>query len=368
MRKIERKTKKVIVIIVVVILCVALAFGVIMIYGKYQISKIPELTFMEALEYTTKDNADAVITVGIIKDGEGSYMVYGENGKELSAEPYIYEIGSLTKTFTAALINKAITEGKINIDDTIDCYLPLPNDNQYPTIKELLTHTSGYKEYYFESPMISNFFKGRNDFYGITKEMVFQKASDLSMDKESYNFTYSNFGYAVLGLVLEKVYDANYTTLVNDFLQNNLQLTNTKISDKSGDLGNYWDWEGNDAYLSAGAITSNISDMLSYAQMQLESNSYFSECHKSLKTIHASTENYKTMGIHMDEIGMSWIIDNENNIIWHNGGTGNYNTYIGFNLETKTAVVVLSNLAPNYRIPATVLGVKLLLELNNLRR
>lgn len=363
MNKIKKKTKKVIIIIVTVIFCIALVIGGIMIYSKYQISKIPELTFTEALEYTTKNNTNAIITIGMIKDEQISYKVYGENGKELSAELHTYEIGSLTKTFTAALINKAITEEKINLDDTIENYLPLPNDNKYPTIKELLTHTSGYKGYYFETPMISNFFMGRNDFYGITKEMVLHKASDLSMDKESYGFTYSNYGYAVLGLVLEVVYNTDYTTLVNNFMQNELGLTDTKICDKSGDFGNYWDWKADDAYLSAGAITSNISDMLSYAQMQLESNLYFSECHKRLKTINASTKDYKTMGINMDEIGMSWIIDNENGIIWHNGGTGDYNSYIGFNLETGTAVVVLSNLAPNYRIPATVLGVKLLTEL-----
>lgn len=359
----KRRTTKKLIVIMTVILCVALAAGGIAVYGKYQIRKIPELTFMEALEYTTGDKTDAVITVGIIKDGELSYKVYGENGKELLPKLHTYEIGSITKTFTAALINKALKEKKINIDDTIDCYLPLVSGNEYPTIKELLTHTSGYKGYYFESPMISNFYKNRNDFYGISKEMAVHKASSLSMDKESCNFTYSNFGYAVLGLVLEAVYNTDYTTLVNDFMQNELELTNTRISDKNGDLGNYWDWEENDAYLSAGAITSNISDMLSYAKMQLESNPYFSECHKSLKTINASTKEYKTMDINLDEIGMSWIIDNKNNIIWHNGGTGDYNSYIGFNLETGTAVVVLSNLAPNYRIPATVLGVKLLKDL-----
>ena len=62
---------------------------------------------------------------------------------------------------------------------------------------------------------------------------------------------------------------------------------------------------------------------------------------------------------------MSWIIDSKNNIIWHNGGPGNYNSYLGSNPETGTAVVVVSNLAPNYRVPATALGVKLLLELDN---
>lgn len=315
MSRIKWRTKKIIILIVVVILGVALVIGGIMIYGKYQISKIPQLTFTEALKYTTKHNTEAVISIGIIKNGQSSYKVYGEDGKELTAELHTYEIGSLTKTFTAALINKAITEEKINIDDTIDNYLSLPDGNEYPTIKELLTHTSGYRGYYFESPMIFNFFKGRNDFYGITKEMVLHKASGLSMDKESYSFTYSNYGYAVLGLVLKVVYDTDYTTLVNDFVQNELRMTDTKISDKTGDLGNYWDWKTNDAYLSAGAVTSNISDMLSYAQMQIEGNPYFSKCHKSLKTINASTKDYKTMGINMDEIGMSWIIDNESGII-----------------------------------------------------
>lgn len=377
MDKLKQKRKTRFLILVVIISCAVLAVVGIMCYGKYRMGKIPELTFTEALSYTTKDNPDACITVGIVRDGQLSYKVYGENGKELPAQLYTYEIGSLTKTFTAALVNKAISEGKIKMDDTIDQYLALPDGKEYPTIQELLTHTSGYKGYYFESPMISNFFQGRNDFYGITKEMVLDRAGSLDMEGEDYDFAYSNYGYAVLGLVLEAVYDTDYTTLVNDFVQNDLEPTGTGILDKSGDLeptgtgildqngdlGNYWDWKTKDAYLSAGALTSDISDMLSYARMQLEDNPYFNECHKSLATINASTEAYKTMGIHMDEIGMAWIIDRENGIIWHNGGTGNYNCYLGFHPETQRAVVVLSNLAPNERIPATVLGIKLLTEL-----
>lgn len=185
----KKRTKIIIVIFAAAIVCAVLVVGGIMIYGKYQISKIPGLTF------------------------------------------------------TAALVNKAIAEGKLRIDDTIDNLLPLPEAGEYPTIKELLTHTSGYKGYYFQSSMISNFLKGRNDFYGITKEMV-----------------------------LEAVYHTDYAALVNGFAQNELELTETGISGKSGDLGNYWDWKANDAYLPAGAITSNITDMLSYAQIQLEGN------------------------------------------------------------------------------------------------
>ena len=104
--------------------------------------------------------------------------------------------------------------------------------------------------------------------------------------------------------------------------------------------------------------------MLAYAQMHLHKDSPFAVCHESLKTINAFIESYRMMGIHMDEIGMAWIIDRENGFIWHNGGTGHYNSYLGFCPETGTAVVVLYNLPPNDRIPATVLGIKQLQELN----
>ena len=357
--------KKVKVIVLIVAICILLFITGVIIYGNAQMRKLTNLTFSEALEYTTKNNSNAVITVGIIKNGTASYKVYGENRKELPLELHTYEIGSLTKTFTAALINKAIGEGKISIKDTIDCYLTLPTGEYYPTIEELLTHTSGYKGYYFESPMVGNFFKGRNDFYGITKDEVLNKIVSLEMKKDCYDFNYSNFGYAVLGLVLENVYDTDYTTLLNEFVQNELGLSATQISGQSGDLGNYWDWKPGDAYIAAGAITSNIEDMLQYAQIQLEDNSYFSGCHDTLKSINASTDRYKSMGIFMDEIGMAWIIDNENGIVWHNGGTGDYNCYLGFKPESGEAVIILANLSPNYRIPATVLGTKLLSEMQD---
>lgn len=51
--------------------------------------------------------------------------------------------------------------------------------------------------------------------------------------------------------------------------------------------------------------------------MQLDGDNYFLNCYKS--TINALSLDYKTMGINIDEIGMAWIIDTENNIVWHNG-------------------------------------------------
>ena len=362
--KYRKRRKAIIVAAVCVVLAVFVLLGLQQ-YGKHLMDRIPELSFQEALEYTTKDNETAIITVGIIKDGQASYTVYGADGQELPAGLHTYEIGSLTKTFTALMISKAVQENKINIDDTIDQYLPLPAGNTYPSIKELITHTSGYKSYYFESPMIVNFLKSRNDFFGITKDMVFEKVSSLNMTVEEYGFSYSNFGYAVLGLILEEVYGQSYTELMNQYIRDDLGLTGTIVSDGSGDLNGYWDWQEDDAYLSAGALTSNIEDMLSYAQMQLEGKAYFGQTHETLAEINASPAEQQKIDVYMDTIAMAWIIDEHNGFFWHNGGTDNYNCYLGFDPDTATAVVVLSNLSPDDRIPGTVLGIKLLQSLNN---
>lgn len=359
-----KKRKKVLLIISIILIGICLTIAGLMIYQNHQLSKVPKLTFEEALQYTTKDKKDVLITVGMIADGKTTIKVYGENAKQLPEEVHDYEIGSLTKTLTASLIHQAIQEDKLHLDDTIDQYLALPSTNHhYPTIKQLLTHTAGYKEFYFESPMISNFLSGKNDFYRITKEMVLARLSKTALKNKEYSFRYSNFGYAVLGLIIEEVYQKPYRTIMNQYLQDDLQLKHSRISGGSKDLEHAWDWQEQDAYLSAGAIISDISDMLAYAGMQLEKTGKFQQAHESLQIINASKKAYSDMGIHMDEIGMSWIIDNENNFIWHNGGTGHYNSYLGFNPDNQTAVVILSNLAPNDRLPATVLGIKLLQSL-----
>ena len=62
----------------------------LMIYGKSQMAKVPGLTFLEALKYTTRGKKDAVISVGLIKDGEMSWTVYGENGEELPEQLHTY--------------------------------------------------------------------------------------------------------------------------------------------------------------------------------------------------------------------------------------------------------------------------------------
>ncbi len=136
-----------VIIIVSVLVCLALVFGGFMLFMKQQMSKLPALSFKETLEYTTSGKNEAVISVGVIKDGVATYKVCGENGKELVDELHSYEIGFLTKNITAALVNKAIGEGKLSLSSTIDTYLDLPERNSYPTIEKLRKRINGILDY-----------------------------------------------------------------------------------------------------------------------------------------------------------------------------------------------------------------------------
>ena len=114
------------------------------------IDDISEMSSVEMIEYTAKGVKNAVVTVGIIQNGQMSYKIYGENGKETSQKEHVYEIGSITKTFTTSLFSKAIRENKVDLDNSISVFLNLPSKNYYPSIKRIITHTSGYKSSYYE--------------------------------------------------------------------------------------------------------------------------------------------------------------------------------------------------------------------------
>ena len=297
--------------------------------------------------------------------------MYEKDGILLPLEEHIqnvYEIGSLTKTFTALLIAKAESDGKLSLDDRIDRFLDMPSPadgRAYPKIRNILSHTSGYKPYYLEKGMAQNHLLGRNDFYGITKKQILERASKITFEKESdFPFEYSNFGYAVLGLVLESACQKSYTELVNDFAQNELGLAHTRIADGTGNLFGYWDWRAEDGYIPAGALYSTIGDMILYAQLLLEGEGIFSSCREMFFEIGPSKEKSRNekLGIHADRIGRAWICDEADGFFWHNGGTGRFNCYLAFSPADKKAVVVLSDTAPSFRIPATLIGTKMMGE------
>ena len=321
-----------------------------------QKNTIESMTATEYLRQILKNDSRTVITVGRIKDGKSSWAVYGRDGVELSPELRPYAIASITKTITSALISRAILEHKISLDDRIDKYLDLPA-RYYPTVLELLTHTAGYKSLYNPIETLINILS-KPPKLRISRENVLERLGKIHVPENEKPWRYSNFGYAVLGMILEKIYGKTYTELVDEFMLEQ-GMVNSHISKSPDDPVHNVDWRADDANIAAGGVVSNIEDMLIYAKHQLNEDEPYATTHGVLKEIAATKSDL----IRMDAMGMAWIIDKKRNILWHSGGLPTYCSYMGFHKDTNTALVVLTNLGLLKGNRASILGVKILEEL-----
>ena len=348
--------------------CLRRFFGLSLSVGIFLLSSCPTsaeissgMSSQEIIEHTTNGVKNACITVGIVQNGQMSFEVYGEDGKILPKKEHVYVIASNSKSFTAAMFCKAISEGKANLDDSIDRFLDLPTKNYYPTIKRLLTHTSGYEREYYMGPFSMNFFNGGNAYYGITEKMVLNLIGEINLENRDYPHVYSNFGYAVAGLVLEGIYNEDYTSLMNNYLKNELGLNNTKISDGSGDLSHYLVWNKGNPFVSSGGFISTVTDLMKFAQMQMDGTPPYLSLSHNVMILHDPV-SVPELDLHLDAYGLGWEIDTVNNNIMHGGVIDNYNSCIIFNKSSRIAVVVLANMA-QAKVNAQVIGAAKLREL-----
>ena len=329
---------------------------------------IVNMSSRELIEYKTRGVRNARLTVGIVQNGQMLFTVYGKNGRILPNIEHIYEIGSISKPITAQLFARAISENRVSLNDQIDRFLALTSKTYYPTIRRLLTHTSGYRiDYYMGSLATTNFLPFGNPFYGMTRRMVLDQIGRINLENRDYPFEYSNFGFAVAGLVLEEIFEENFTSLMNNYLRNDLGLSNTRVGDGRGDLSNYWRWNDGNPGIASGGLVSTITDMMKFAQMQIdEYPSYVSDSHDVLAQI---PQQWFPSGffIRDDAMGLGWIIDEGNGIIWHSGETTTFCTFVGFDKAHEIAVVVLSNFRQSLHRPidSFMIGSAIIKELRN---
>jgi len=315
---------------------------VLVLFGALIAVQNPSVTSM--IQTYTRDKPDVKLTIGVLKSGECNYKLIGEDSKELKPIEYEYEIGSISKTFTASILCKAVDDGLVKLEDPISNYLPLDPKAVYPTIQSLATHTSGYGEYPFNAETLSEkememveqdfYVKKLNVYQGIGRSDVLEDIKGKRIEDKNYDWEYSNFGIAVLGTILGDVNGTSYRVLAEDFVTNELGLAKTRLGDGTGNLDNYWAWDKEDAYLASAGFVSTVTDLLKYGQMHLKDNpEYFVLSHKAY-------QSFKEYGLDM---GLGWIIDPDTGYLWHNGGTSSGTSFLGIDKSHQTVVVILSN-------------------------
>lgn len=362
------KRKKIMVILSLLIILIAIIIAItIRILNTQKANKVAKMNSIEAVKDYCSDKDNIVLSIGVIYGGKADYRVYGKDGIILPKEEHLYEIGSITKTFTTSLLCKALSENKINLDDSISKYIKLNDGQYYPTIKQLATHTAGYGEYPFSiilKSKMSSYTDHRNFFSGYNTQSLIADIQKKKLTDKQYSWQYSNFGMSVLGDILTQVYNSDYKTLLENYTQKELKLFNTHVATSKADLTGYtkgnkvanWEWKDTDAFLPAGSLVSNINDMMKYANIQISDNK---------KYLELGYQKYATTSNPQYDIGLGWILDKNNNIIWHTGESYGFNSFIGFDRKEKIGVVILANYAGQIDNNSTKIGLKLLQELQN---
>lgn len=274
---------------------------------------------------------------------------YGLANVELNApatENTVFEIGSVTKQITAVAVMLLVEDGKINLDEKISKYLPnTPESWSKVTVRNLLTHTSGIKNYTglpgFE---LSKRLK-RDDFIKAAG------AYPLEFEPgERYN--YSNTGYNLLGHIIESASGKSYWDFLRERIFKPLGMNSTANRDpqfivKNRADGYEWennllagrDWDLTDLF-SAGAIVSSISDLTKW-EAGLRGDTFLKK---------RSKEQIWTPFVLNDgkpyPYGFGWNIGDlrGHKLISHSGHTAGFSASISRYTDDDLTVIVLTNL------------------------
>ena len=189
------------------------------------------------------------VSVAVIRDGKVALARgYGFANLEYSiatTPDTVYEIASVTKPFTATAIMMLVEEGKVSLEDKIGKYLPqLPSIYGQLTVRQLLSHTGGLIKDVVPDYWKSQQFK-RSDF---TREEVVEMISKAPLDsRPGEKYAYSNIGYFLLGLIIEKVSGEPYEKYMADRIFRPLGMTSTAVATRMDIIKNRasgYSWDG----------------------------------------------------------------------------------------------------------------------------
>ena len=257
----------------------------------------------------------------------------------------LYQIGSMTKAFTGLGIQKLISDGVINEDDTVSKWLPgftayYENEPCDITVRQLLTQTSGYTNREADYPSATENMPLRGWAYSISeKELSFRPGTEYS---------YSNVNYNLLGAVIEQASGKNYKDYMETEILIPLGLNDTYAEPAAGDEriihGSRLGYRHSFTYtipvapgqIPAGYFYSNASDMARWIQIWTGTADIPEEYRELVNRV---KQNLNDAGDYYS----GWELF-ENETIGHSGGTPNYSSRIVFSDKEEKGVCVLTNM------------------------
>lgn len=295
------------------------------------------------------------IWVGVISNSKEFMQGFGERtlgAKNPPDEQTFFEIGSISKTFTGI----SLADSGLDLNAKAQDFLPknavLPTYNESSiTLLQLVTHTAALPSIAADIDSLQKFLE-----YTPANAYSFLKTYKLAR-VPGFKYDYSNLSFGLLAHILEKspedeetVHFENLVAKITSplgmtetvvFLNAEQKLRLSRAYDDDGNSDAYWKWGINSINSGAGALKSTGFDMMKYLRANLG---------LTLSSVGRAIEKSHVELFKVDEslsIGYGWHILNLGNerVVWHNGGTGGFQTFVGFNKVKKTGVILLANTA-----------------------
>lgn len=250
-----------------------------------------------------------------------------------------YRIGSITKTFTAVLLMKAVESGKLSLEDKLSKWFPIVQKSDSITIRMMMGHRSGIMNFTDDPSYLSWNTKGH------TSEQILEKiVKGGSRFSPGTSFEYSNSGYYLLGLILEKINGRSYESLLRKQILEPCKLSETFYGKKIDPVNNEarsflftgrWLTSPEtdpSVPFSAGSIVSTPADICKFAKCLFEG--------KLLKP--SSVESMKTFVDHAG-LGLFEFPYNEKRASGHTGGIDGFSSVFGYFPDGKVRFALFSN-------------------------
>ena len=261
----------------------------------------------------------------------------------------VFEIGSISKVFTATLLADLVLQNKLMLEHQVNTYLSIPfKDSLSFTFQQLANHTAGLPR------MPSNFNILKADLqnpyknYG-EEQLEAYLATEMKIEDQG-EFAYSNLGAGLLGFTLAKISEMTYEDLLQSRIFSRYQMTSSTtnrslISDalvgglnRKGKVTSNWDLN---VLVAAGGILSSVSDLSNFATAQFDASN----------EVLALTRDPTYIGYHLNGaitgVGLGWMIKESagRQWHWHNGGTGGYTSFMQIDVQNRNGVIILSNVS-----------------------